>query len=67
MLTLAVISGHVYPLAYVMLALVVAFLGRRRRLGFWGYFFSSILLTPLGGAVLVCATSAKPRRVNTAP
>lgn len=61
---LGVISSHVYPFIYVALALVVAFLGRRRRLGFWGYFFGSILLTPVIGIVLVCATDPKTRRVK---
>lgn len=58
-----------FPLAFV-LSLVVAFLGRNRKLGFWGYFFASLLLTPLLGAILVIIsapaaappTSLKPKR-----
>ncbi len=31
---------------YVLLALVAAFLGRRRLIGFWGFFFLSLIMTP---------------------
>jgi hypothetical protein len=33
-------------LAYLALCLVPAVLGRNRRIGFWGFFFCSILFTP---------------------
>jgi hypothetical protein len=32
---------------YLLLALLVAMAGRDRRMGFWGFFWSSLLLTPL--------------------
>jgi hypothetical protein len=31
---------------YLILCLVAGFTGRNRRIGFWGFFFSSILFTP---------------------
>jgi hypothetical protein len=34
-------------IVYLVLCLIAGFLGRRRRIGFWGFFFVSILLTPL--------------------
>jgi hypothetical protein len=34
-------------LGYLALCLVPAVLGRDRRIGFWGFFFCSILFTPL--------------------
>lgn len=34
-------------LVYLALALVAAAMGRDRRMGFWGFFWASILLTPL--------------------
>ena len=40
----------------VALAYLVGFLGRNRRLGFWGHFFCSLLLTPVIGILLIVAT-----------
>ena len=31
---------------YVLLAAVAAFVGRRRMIGFWGFFFLSLIVTP---------------------
>ncbi len=46
---------------YVVLAVLVAALGMDRKLGFWGYFFASLLLTPLVGLILVAASDKKTR------
>ncbi|MDR0389647.1 MAG: hypothetical protein LBH73_06210 [Spirochaetaceae bacterium] len=35
---------------------VIGVLGRNRKLGFWGHFFASLLLTPVIGLLLVVAT-----------
>ena len=37
-------------------SLVIGFLGRNRKFGFWGYFFGSLLFTPFVGLVLVFAS-----------
>lgn len=42
--------------------LLIGFLGRRRKLGFWGYFFASLLLTPLIGALFVLVSDPKRDR-----
>ena len=34
-------------LIYLSLCLVAAVAGRNRRIGFWGYFFSSVIFTPI--------------------
>jgi hypothetical protein len=34
----------------------IGVLGRNRKLGFWGHFFASLLLTPLIGMLLIVAT-----------
>lgn len=34
-------------LVYLALCLLAAILGRNRRIGFWGYFFSSMIFTPI--------------------
>ena len=41
------------------MSLLVGFLGIHSRLGFWGNFFASVLLTPLVGLLLVIASSPK--------
>ena len=43
-------------LILVALSFLVGLLGRRRKFGFWGYFFGSILLTPIVGLLLVMAS-----------
>ena len=41
------------------LSLLIGLLGINSRLGFWGNFFASILLTPLVGLLLVFASGRK--------
>ncbi len=48
------------PAAIVVLSLIVGLLGKNRKFGFWGYFFGSILLTPIIGLLLVLASDEKP-------
>jgi len=36
-----------FYLAYLFLCLLAGIGGRKRRIGFWGYFFCSILFTPI--------------------
>ena len=56
------------PLAIIALLIglsaLVAYCGRRRKFGFWGYFFASFLLTPLMGVLLIIASGpgAPPRK-----
>jgi hypothetical protein len=42
-------------LAWLLSAILIGFFGRHRRFGFWGYFFSSILFTPIVGVLLLIA------------
>lgn len=44
-------------LFYVLLCNVIAFFGRRYRLGYWGYFFLSLFLTPLAGLIALIAAT----------
>lgn len=46
----------IQTLGYLLLVLFIAVLGRYRKLGFWGYFFASLLLTPLVGFLLLIAS-----------
>ncbi len=43
-------------LAYLLLSILIALLGVRRKFGFWGYFFASLLLTPAIGMLLLLAS-----------
>jgi len=46
---------------YLALSLVAAIAGRKRRIGFWGFFFCSILFTPV--ISLLFMYFAAPRKV----
>ncbi len=41
--------------AWLLGSLLIGFFGRRYRFGFWGYFFVSVLLTPILGLLLLIA------------
>lgn len=43
----------------VIISFFIGLLGANRRLGFWGYFFGSLLLTPFVGLILVVASDPK--------
>jgi hypothetical protein len=45
---------------WIFLSFLIALGGRNYRFGFWGYFFASILLTPIIGFLLLIA--AVPHR-----
>ncbi len=47
-------------LAFLVGSLIVAFLGRNHKFGFWGNFFASMLLSPLIGLLLVLSAAPKP-------
>jgi hypothetical protein len=48
---------------WILFSIIVGFLGRRLRFGFWGYFFVSILLTPvIGLLMLIAAVPTKAMR-----
>ncbi len=47
---------------WVVVCLLIGYLGRHKKLGFWGYFFGSIVLTPIIGVILLFASD--PRKVK---
>ena len=49
-------------LLVIILSIIVGLLGINRKFGFWGYFFASILLTPIIGLILVLASDAKKKK-----
>ena len=50
-------------IGYVLLCFVAAFLGRRRLIGFWGFFFLSLIVTPFATMffIFVCMPARTPR------
>lgn len=40
---------------WIVASLIIAALGSKLRFGFWGYFFASMLLTPVIGILLLAA------------
>jgi len=46
---------------YLVLCVTLGLLGRRRKLGGWGYFFGSIVLTPVIGLLLLMASDPRPK------
>jgi hypothetical protein len=44
---------------YLVVCIALGYLGRWRKMGFWGYFFASILLTPPLGLLLLVASDPK--------
>jgi hypothetical protein len=47
---------------YVGLCVVVALMGRKKTIGFWGFFFFSMILSPLFGlAILIIAKDREPK------
>ena len=55
---LAGVAGIVF--VYLGLCALAGFAGRRRRIGFWGYFFSSVIFTPIVSFLFLFFAS--PRR-----
>ena len=47
---------------YLGLCLLIALMGSRRKWGFWGYLWSSILFTPLLGLLFLLASDPLPDR-----
>ena len=49
---------------YFLLSILVGFFGKERRFGYWGYFFASLLLTPIVGLLLVWSSYPKSELVD---
>lgn len=56
--------GYVmFFILYVGLSLFIGFIGKDRKFGFWGFFFSSLLLSPLAGLLAYFASCEKIRLI----
>lgn len=52
---------------YVLLAFVAAFFGRRRLIGFWGFFFLSLIVTPLATLFFILVATPVRRKPAVKP
>ena len=50
-----------FLILYVFFCLLIAVFGMHKPLGFWGYFFASLLLTPVIGLLLIAAAGERRR------
>jgi uncharacterized membrane protein len=50
--------------AYVVLSLLVAYMGHNTKFGFWGNFWVSFILTPIVGVVVLIAQDRRPDRTS---
>lgn len=50
-----------FIVGYIGLCIILGILGRDRKMGAWGYFFGSVVLTPLIGLLLLMASDPKKR------
>lgn len=43
----------------ILCSFFIGYLGRNRKMGFWGYFFATLLLTPFIGGLLLIVSDKK--------
>jgi len=53
--------------AYLGLCFCIALIGSSRKFGFWGYFFCSLFLTPIIGAIVMLASDKQPKEIEKCP
>jgi uncharacterized membrane protein len=53
-----------HSILYIILCLVIGLIGINRKFGFWGYFFGSVILTPVVGIILIFASDARKATVQ---
>lgn len=49
-------------LGWIALSILVGFLGRRRIIGFWGFFIASLLLSPFVVLFILLLTHPSPKK-----
>lgn len=52
---------------YLGLCFLISLLGRSRKFGFWGYFFVSLFLTPIIGAIVLLGSDKQPEPITRCP
>ncbi|MDP8242510.1 MAG: hypothetical protein P9L94_00405 [Candidatus Hinthialibacter antarcticus] len=44
---------------YISFCFLVAFFGKKKRFGFWGYLIASLIFTPIGGILMMIPSEPK--------
>jgi ABC-type glycerol-3-phosphate transport system permease component len=44
----------------IVISMIIGYFGRKLRFGFWGYFFVSVLFTPIIGLLMLFAGLPRP-------
>jgi hypothetical protein len=57
----------VIAFAYLGLCVCIALIGSNRKFGYWGYFFCSLFLTPIIGAIIMLGSDKRPKKINKCP
>lgn len=57
----------IFVIAYLGFSFIIALVGINRRYGFWGYFFCSLLVTPLIAAVILFGAAPIPKKPKKCP
>jgi len=53
----------VYALVWLFLGMLIGWMGKNRKFGFWGYMLLSLVLSPLVGLLLVLASDTRKPKV----
>jgi hypothetical protein len=56
------VNQYVILAVYLALCFFIAVVGRKRKWGFWGYLWSSMLFSPLLGLIFLFASDPKENR-----
>ena len=46
---------------YIVFCLLIGYIGRDKKFGFWGNLFAALLLTPLIGLIVLLAQDDRPK------
>jgi hypothetical protein len=57
----------VIGLAYIGLCFIIALVGTNRKFGYWGYFFCSLFLSPMIGAIVLLGSDIRPKKLKKCP
>ncbi len=52
---------------YLLLCLIIGLIGVNRKFGYWGYFFCSLFLTPVIGAIILLGSDERRERYTKCP
>lgn len=53
------------PLICILVSIFMGYLGRNKKMGFWGYFLATLFLTPFIGAILLIVSDKKKPDVES--